>query len=400
VLAFCTALLTAIGTDAIMTSSDDRSRWRSRAAVALPVLVLAALRWSTPNVGTLPGEPLFIALTLVGAATAVWVPRWRSLGAAALIAAVVANLLVFRQEPLRNLLPHGEATLRAHAPTFTFLKSRMTPQDRIHVLGVHTDASLQHKTGALFGVPALGDYDSLATFRYANFFTTLRTGAPMRSLNDFYFPFAGMLPAGSRRHLLNLTAVRYVVADQAVDTTLRAFPFAPLRLIATFGTIRVYENPQALPRARWVSRAEVVPNPAALLARLAASADLDRVVRLETVPASGWQGELWNGAPASVTFARNDPEHLVLEVNTPQRGFVVLADQWFPGWTATLDGRPTDILRADYLFRAVEVPAGRSTVEMWYFPARLCAGMALSALTAIALAMVVWRSGRKLTDGG
>jgi hypothetical protein len=400
VLAFGAAMLTAIGTDALVTASDGNDRWRPYAAFGLPALLLALLKWWTPNVGTLAGEAAFIPLALAGAAITVWMPRWRGLGAAALVGALFANLLLFRPAPLRNLLPHAEATLRARAPTFEFLKARITPQDRIHVLGVHMDASLQHKTGALFGVPTLSDNDSLATFRYANFVTMLRTGAPMKSLNDFYFPYLGMLPPGSRRHLLNLAAVRYVVADQAVDTTFQAFPFSPLQQIAAFDDVRVYENPQALPRARWVSRMELVSNPETLLQRLATSRDLDRVVRLEAVPASGWTGGAWNGRPAPVTFTTNDPEHVVLQVDAPEHGFVVLADQWFPGWTATVDGRPTEILRADYLFRAVEVPPGPSTVEFRYFPARLCAGMALSALTLIALAMAVRRSERKTKDDG
>src|SRR5207253_9962701 len=109
-------------------------------------------------------------------------------------------------------------------------RARVTPQDRIYVLGKHADFSLQHKTGALFGLPSLFDYESLPTRRFAEFYTMLRTGQHMRSLTDLYYPIAGLLPATTRRRLLDLAAIRYLVADAAVDTTaaLRDPPVAPL----------------------------------------------------------------------------------------------------------------------------------------------------------------------------
>ena len=41
----------------------------------------------------------------------------------------------------------------------------------------------------------------------------------------------------------------------------------------------------------------------------------------------------------------------------------MLNDVWQPWWTATIDGEPAPVLRANARFRAVAVPAGRSTVR-------------------------------------
>ncbi len=49
-------------------------------------------------------------------------------------------------------------------------------------------------------------------------------------------------------------------------------------------------------------------------------------------------------------------------------GFVVLSDQFYPGWRAYVDGRESPIYRANYLFRAVPVPAGEHVVEFTYQP--------------------------------
>ena len=65
-----------------------------------------------------------------------------------------------------------------------------------------------------------------------------------------------------------------------------------------------------------------------------------------------------------------------------QPGFVVLTDQDYPGWRATVDGVPTPILRANYAFRAVRVPGGRSVVEFRYRPWSVWLGLATSLATA------------------
>jgi uncharacterized membrane protein YfhO len=72
---------------------------------------------------------------------------------------------------------------------------------------------------------------------------------------------------------------------------------------------------------------------------------------------------------------------------------MVLTDVHYPGWKATVDGRPAHIERVDYLLRGVVVPAGRHRVEFAYEPVSwrigwivsLIAVLALIAVTAVAL---------------
>jgi uncharacterized membrane protein YfhO len=65
-------------------------------------------------------------------------------------------------------------------------------------------------------------------------------------------------------------------------------------------------------------------------------------------------------------------------------GLVVLLDAFDPGWSATVDGAPVPILRADHVFRAVPVPAGRHEITFEYRPASVRKGAAFSA-AALAL---------------
>ncbi len=73
-------------------------------------------------------------------------------------------------------------------------------------------------------------------------------------------------------------------------------------------------------------------------------------------------------------------------VDTPQRGLLVLADTWYPGWKATLDGRPLPIHPVDSMFRGVMVPKGQHTVVFYYAPRTFKIGMGIS-IAALAVVL-------------
>ena len=73
----------------------------------------------------------------------------------------------------------------------------------------------------------------------------------------------------------------------------------------------------------------------------------------------------------------------------PQPGYLVLTDAYYPGWTATVDGQPAEIERADIMFRAVKVPAGQHRVELRYQPQSFSLGLLISIGTVVVL-VGVW----------
>jgi hypothetical protein len=197
-----------------------------------------------------------------------------------------------------------------------------------------------------------------------------------------------------RRPLLDLTGARFIIASPRFAAAVAGLA-PPLRRLYTEAGLEVWENPQSLPRAFWVPRVEVVANPRALLDRLAAGTDdLRALALIEAPPPSGFLGEHDGGPGGTVQFTRNDPEHVTLDVAAPARGFVILSDQFFPGWFASRDGQSVPIVRANYAFRLVEVPGGRSTMAFTYSPRSLWIGAALSSLSAL-LVTVTWTRGRR-----
>jgi hypothetical protein len=88
---------------------------------------------------------------------------------------------------------------------------------------------------------------------------------------------------------------------------------------------------------------------------------------------------------ASITDYR--PNDIAIKTSGPG-GLMVLTDQYYPGWQASIDGQPAPIYRADTAFRAVCVPSGDHTVKFEFRPAALYIGMAISVLGWLAVIVV------------
>ncbi|MDP2167151.1 MAG: YfhO family protein [Thermodesulfovibrionales bacterium] len=79
----------------------------------------------------------------------------------------------------------------------------------------------------------------------------------------------------------------------------------------------------------------------------------------------------------------------VIETDFPGKGFLVLSDQYYPGWRAYVDGRGTRILRVNGIMRGVIVPSGRHEVVFRYVPSNLAVSASLSLL-ALAVAVLLY----------
>jgi len=103
----------------------------------------------------------------------------------------------------------------------------------------------------------------------------------------------------------------------------------------------------------------------------------DRVVILEGSGVDTRPGD--EGAGMARVLSYQD-RRVLCEVDARKPGYLVLLDSYYPGWQAYVDGKEAQILRANYAFRAVEVPAGKHRVEFSYRPLSFYAGLALSCM--------------------
>jgi hypothetical protein len=152
------------------------------------------------------------------------------------------------------------------------------------------------------------------------------------------------------------------------------------------GDVKVYENLDFLPRAHLVHRATVEPDDGKALTLLGDPA-FDPAQ--EVVLAEGRALAVPPPHTAeAVAFVRYEPEEVVLRVSAGAEGYLVLADTWYPGWQATVDGQPADLARANILFRAVYLPPGEHEVRMVYAPRAWAWGWPLS-LVAVGILVAV-----------
>jgi hypothetical protein len=94
--------------------------------------------------------------------------------------------------------------------------------------------------------------------------------------------------------------------------------------------------------------------------------------------------------------------HAALKVNFPDRGFVVLADQYYPGWKAYVNGEEVKIYRTNGVLRGVVVPAGEHELVFSYRPYRLYVLMVLSGTVFLGagIAFVLKRRSDMASQGG
>lgn len=93
----------------------------------------------------------------------------------------------------------------------------------------------------------------------------------------------------------------------------------------------------------------------------------------------------------TIRLTSYEPNQLVYETSSPQDGIVVFSEIYYPGWTATIDGKPADIARADYILRAMNVPAGKHTIEMRFDPQSLhiTEGIAYGAMALLLVGVII-----------
>jgi hypothetical protein len=140
------------------------------------------------------------------------------------------------------------------------------------------------------------------------------------------------------------------------------------------------------PRAAWVAAEPAVDRDAALRAlapgrRVTSWEGLDAAVPLAEGP---------------VTWRRDDPEHVELEVASAGGGALVLRDLLFRGWSAEVDGAPARLQAVDGALRGLLVPPGRHVLTFRYAAPGLRAGLGLAwaALAGLAVAFA-WSRRRR-----
>lgn len=166
--------------------------------------------------------------------------------------------------------------------------------------------------------------------------------------------------------------VRYLVT--AVPDTLSG-KWIPLPISSD--TLALYENSQALPRAFMVYQSQIEADAQQTLALIRQNSfdPATTVLLTEGQPFSGTPGR------SQVEITSMTANTLSLAVVTDAAGYLVVSDSYYPDWQVMVNGRSAELLRANYTFRAVFLPAGQFEVRFAYRPPTFVWGVGLTVAT-------------------
>ena len=189
------------------------------------------------------------------------------------------------------------------------------------------------------------------------------------------------VPTGRRNDLMNVT---YRIEVDSVH-----------------GRLEMVENPSALPRFWLADTCVVVPDRMGILSLLADSAfDYRRVPILEKEPSPRPQSWIGTANVGTVRLISRSTDRIELEADCSLPSLLMLSEVFYPEWRARVDGRPVEILRADYCLRCIPLSAGKHRVVLWYDAGPVVLGIVISALTAVGLVAVIMVGRRRSRGGG
>lgn len=198
--------------------------------------------------------------------------------------------------------------------------------------------------------------------------------------------------------ILQLVNARYLVTPAPLADP-RFRPLVPAPTTTYRGErVFVYEYLEALPRAWVVPRGEAIPSDSLILTRLLSPGfDPRETVLLDRAPARQTSQEA-RGGEWAVEFLEYDPDRMRLRAEGPWPGYLVLTDNAYPFWRASIDGEPAELLQGNYTFRALAITPGTHEIRLWIDHRRFRLGLRISGLLVLALAMaggMHWWSRRK-----
>lgn len=311
-----------------------------------------------------------LALVFVLASVAILAAyRYRWLNRTLLLAAVVALIVVdlVGNNAVINPTPNDPTAGFSHPAVVSFLQQNLGAARIDTVTGVEDvwqpDSSALYRLRSLWGL-----YDPL-------------------TLSDYYWFWKIHVP-GRSSALYDLLGAKYLLAHKNVVLDWNKF-----KLVSSNDPrINVYQDTTALPRAFFVGKGIAAASHDAALAAVKDKA-FDPRVSVVVEGAAVAEAQAFGPIPARITV--DGPNRVVVKVDAPRAGYLVLSDVYYGGWSATVDGRPARLLRADWAFRAVPLAAGQHEIVFRFLPRTLIVAGLVSLLAWLAAASVIgwelWR---------
>lgn len=180
-------------------------------------------------------------------------------------------------------------------------------------------------------------------------------------------------PGDNTRRMLGIT---YLIAKKPARAEQQEVFAAP-------SGWKVYRNPNAMPRAWMVHEITQLAGNVKIRDAIMGNVDISRMAFVTGTPPAVQKCE----GPEEIAWREMRPARIRFEVNAKCTGLVVVGDTWYPGWTASIDGKSAPILEVNGALRGVVVEAGKHVVEMKFRGSAFYAGL---SMTLLGVAAALW----------
>jgi hypothetical protein len=255
-----------------------------------------------------------------------------------------------------------------------------------HELLAEKDPGLYRVTSFIDGISGTSYY-----CYNVNGYTPVALGSYFRFMHEM----AGVPMAKAVRHTLNS---QLFTRDLVFSSKVLGIKYA---VVKTEEGPKLFTADQIMPRAVLVGNAVVLPRLEDHL-KYMKRPDFNPLqqVLLETAPDKNARQSLKAAESPldgnTVAITKYQPNRIELEAVSDGDTYLVLSELFYPGWHAYVDGSNVQILRADYLLRAIPLIAGRHNIVFVYRPVSFLIGAVLTAFTLLALGCIrlthYWKS--------
>jgi hypothetical protein len=161
--------------------------------------------------------------------------------------------------------------------------------------------------------------------------------------------------------------------------------------VADVGPVAIFENNRALPRA-WLVNGERVAKDQQQLqiirsGNISGDKKWDPLAEALVERTTGISFPKDQSPRGTAEIARQEPNRVEVATESDTPALLILADNFYPGWRAKIDGRPSPVVRVNYNQRGVALTAGQHRVLFSYQPGSVLQGVLVSG---ISLTLLLW----------
>lgn len=208
------------------------------------------------------------------------------------------------------------------------------------------DAEILKDNDLYFRVYDLSSGDPFQNSTASNFHKSIGGYHPAK-LRRYQDIISGYLEKGNQ-NLINMLNTKYIINQNA----------------------QVQQNPSALGNAWFVSDVKPVKTPDEEFSGLGGMDPLQSALVLDS-EFPGYVTERSFDRAGTIKLTKYSPEALTYSSQSTTDGFAIFSEVWDSGWQAYIDGQPVPHIRANYILRALKIPAGDHTIDFKYEPKKV-----------------------------